>query len=206
MLNGISFKMRLSEVGKRLNSQNANSQNIPSLFMITDSLKMSDPIKAAIRLPRGSGIILRDYDFKGREALALSLMSISRKSQLKLLVAGDPELAIKIGAAGLHLPETLVTETRRWRYRKNWLITIAAHSRPGLRYATMCGADAVLLSPVFKTTTHPLTPPLGIHQFKLLSIGVSIPIYALGGINSINANKLLNTPAAGIAAIDAFSC
>ena len=88
--------MRLSEVGKRLNSQNTNSQKLPPLFMITDSVKMPDPIKAAKRLPYGSGIILRDYDFKGREALALSLMSISRKSQLKLLVAGDGSEKLKL--------------------------------------------------------------------------------------------------------------
>lgn len=205
MLNVISSNMKLSEVGKRLNSQNASSQKLPSLFMITDLLKIADPVKAAGKMPRGSGIILRDYEFKERERLALRLIRISRHCKFKLLIAGDPELAIKIGAAGLHLSESRATESRRWRYRKHWLITVSAHSRPGLRCATICGANAVFLSPVFKTTTHLNSRPLGTHTFNLLSIGVPIPIYALGGINSNNAQKLLYTPAAGIAAIGAFS-
>ena len=173
--------------------------------MVTDSIKMSNPLKAAEKLPRGSGIIMRDYELEERETLALKLISLARRSQLKLLIAGDPELAIKIGASGIHLSETRATEARRWRHRKRWLITVAAHSRTGLRCASTCGADAALLSPVFKTTTHPNIRPLGVHKFNLLSIGVAIPIYALGGINTKNATKLLHTPAAGIAGIGVFS-
>jgi len=89
-----------------------------------------------------------------------------------------------------NIPSLLpISNTKPPFFGENLLITVAAHSRAGLHFAEICGADAVLLSPVFRTTTHPHTRPLGVHKFNLLSMGVQIPIYALGGINTNNARR-----------------
>ena len=100
--------------------------------------------------------------------------------------------------------EKLIDEVSRWRYRKNWTITVSAHSKVALKRAEMSGADAALLSPVFKTSSHPNTRPLGISRFSALAHNSKIPVYAMGGINNENAHLLINSPAVGIAAITAL--
>ncbi len=197
--------MKLAELAKRLNSDNAAGLGLPPLLLITDAQRLPDPAGAAARLPRGSAVILRDYDMAEREALARQLADVARRRGLKLLIAGDAQLAIRIGAAGIHLPEARAGEARRWRHRSHWLITVAAHSREALHHGAMCGADAALLSPVYETPSHPHRRPLGPEGFNLLAAHAPLPVYALGGINRHNAARLLTGRAAGIAAIGAFA-
>ncbi len=197
--------MKLAELAKRLNSENAAGLGLPPLLLITDARRLPDPAGAAEQLPSGSAVLLRDYDMVARDELAYRLAEVARRRGLKLLIAGDATLAIRVGAAGIHLPETRAGEARRWRHRRRLLITIAAHSRQALRQAAMCGADAALLSPVFTTASHPDEQPLGPGGFNLLAAQAGLPVYALGGINANNAARLLSGCAAGIAAITAFA-
>jgi len=151
--------MKLAEVAKRLNSENAAGLGLPPLLLITDAQRLPDPAGAAERLPSGSAVLLRDYDMVARDALAFELAEVARRRDVKLLIAGNPALAIRVGAAGIHLPEARAGEAWHWRHRRQWLITIAAHSRQALRQAAMCGADAALLSPVFATASRAIAKP-----------------------------------------------
>ncbi len=196
--------MKLAELAKLLNSKNAAGLGLPPLVLITDAARLADPLSAAARLPAGSAVLLRDYDLPAREALACELATVCRRGGLKLLIAGDAALAIRVGAAGIHLPEGRMAEARRWRHRRHWLITAAAHSREALHRAAMTGADAAFLSPVFATRSHPERKPLGPQGFNLLAARAPLPVYALGGIDGGNAARLLSGRAAGIAAIGAF--
>ena len=197
--------MKLAELAKRLNSENAAGLGLPPLLLITDAQRLPDQAGAAELLPSGSAVLLRDYDMVARDALAYRLAEVARRRGLKLLIAGDAALAIRVGAAGIHLPEARAGEARRWRHRRHWLITVAVHSRQALRQAAMCGADAALLSPVFATASHPDERPLGLEGFNLLAAQAGLPVYALGGINANNAARLLSGRAVGIAAITAFA-
>ncbi|MDP7641602.1 MAG: thiamine phosphate synthase, partial [Alphaproteobacteria bacterium] len=133
------------------------------------------------------------------------LAEVARHHGLKMLIPGHARLAIRVGAAGIQQPEARAGEARRWRYRRQWLITVAAHSRQALRHAAMCGADAALLSPVFATASHPGMHALGPDRFNMLAARAALPVYALGGVTHGNAARLLSGRAAGIAAIDAFA-
>ena len=197
--------MKLAELAKRLNSKNAPGLGLPPLMLITDAGRLPDPAGAAQRLPSGSAVLLRDYELAEREVLARQLADVARRGGLKLLIAGDADLAIRVGAAGVHFPQARAGEARRWRHRRHWLITVAAHSRQALRQAAMCGADAALLSPVFATASHPERRPLGPQGFNLLATRTPLPVYALGGIDRHNATRLVSGRAAGIAAISVFA-
>ena len=82
-----------------------------------------------------------------------------------------------------------------------FLITAAAHDLRELHYAAKIGAGAVFLSPVFSTQSHPEIQTLGPLRFSALLSRCVVPAYALGGIDSVNAKRLLGTPAVGIAGI-----
>ena len=66
------------------------------------------------------------------------------------------------------------------------------------------GADVALLSPVFVTASHPDRAALGVDQFLAIARRAAIPVYALGGVNAGNAERLAGANVAGIAAIAAL--
>ncbi len=177
---------------------------LPPLVLLTDDERLPDPLAAARALPRGSLIVLRARQASHRAKLAAGLMPIVRARALYLSVAGDPELAARIGAHGLHLPEALAREAAHWRsLRPGWLITLSQHSlrmSAGARHA-----DALLVSPVFATASHPGRAAIGALRLGSYARKCVRPLYALGGVNARNARPLKGMPLAGLAAIGALA-
>ena len=183
---------------------------LPRLILMTDEERLPDPLPAIDALPSGSAVIFRHYGTPERSALARKVIKHARARRVRVLVAGDPRLAIEAGADGLHLPEALARRGpgawRTWREgREGWLITAAAHSPAALRWADTAGADAVLLSPVFPTKSHPGARPLGNLRFRALCASSRLPVYALGGVTEATAPRLKGSGAAGLAGIGFLS-
>ncbi|MEN3975324.1 thiamine phosphate synthase [Emcibacter sp. SYSU 3D8] len=192
----------LWRLSKAAQSRDARARGLPPLWFMTDRARVADPGAVALTLPRGAGIILRDYDAPGRAELAHALAGIARRRGLLFLVAGDEALAAASGADGIHLPEWLAGRIRAIRRRHpSWLVTAAAHGRTALRRAALAGADAVFVSPVFPTRSHPDAPCLGVLRFAALVRSADVPVYALGGVNAQSIARLRATGAAGAAAI-----
>ena len=186
----------------------AGHHNLGRLILVTDDTRLPDPLAAARTLPPGSLVILRYRDVSRRQALGRGLRLICRHRRLHLLVAGDLDLALRLGA-GIHLPEAMVPcpppRLRLWRRRGNRpFLTAAAHGRAGLAAARRLGADAALLAPVFATASHPGQRPLGVLAFRGLVRFAGLPVYALGGVTGRSVNHLRGSRAAGLAAVEAF--
>ncbi len=157
------------------------------------------------RLPRGCGVIYRAFGAAGAEVEGRRLMAIARRRGLVLLVGADPRLAAAIGADGVHLPERLIPACRALRARRpRWLFTAAAHDAGAARAARRAGAQAVLASAVFPSASPSAGRPLGLLRFSALVRAAGLPVYALGGVDSKNAPRLLGTGASGLAAVDGF--
>lgn len=178
-------------------------KRLPTRLFIAERSRGIDPLAIADRLPRGTGIILRDYKAADRESYAQRLAALARRRGLLLLIAGDAQLAASLGAAGLHLPRRRLFERPPYR-RSGWIVTAAAHDRQAMRRAGEVGVDAVLVSPVFVTRSHPDAKPLGPHRLARLIDGASLPVYALGGIDTGNMHSL-PPGLQGLAALSAFS-
>jgi len=159
--------------------------------------RAADWVAAARRLPRGSIVVVRAKDAKRRRALAEELGGLAR-----LLIADDPALAQRVGAAGLHLPERRMREALHWRARHpDWIVTSSAHSLKALMGAH--ALDAVFLSPVFATASHGCAKPLTPLRAAFIAARAPVPVYALGGVTARNAN-LLAPAFSGIAAISSL--
>jgi len=92
--------MTLPDIAKRLNKDHGH---LPPLFFITDQQAVPAPEGVISRLPRGSAVILRDYDHPAREELGAALAAICRERGHIFLVAGDVDVAEKLTADGIHL-------------------------------------------------------------------------------------------------------
>jgi thiamine-phosphate pyrophosphorylase len=174
--------------------------DLPALILMTDDDRLPDPVAAARALPRRSIVIVRAQAAAKRRVLALSLREVARANGLFLLIAGDVALARSIGADGVHLPEARIGEAAAIRAQNRFVVTASAHSLAALRKAG--AVDALILSAVFATASHPDGASLGPLRASLIARLSPLPVYALGGITAKNANRLAGF--CGIAAIGAL--
>ncbi|MGH6781128.1 MAG: thiamine phosphate synthase, partial [Sphingomonadaceae bacterium] len=143
------------------------------------------------------GIIFRHYDVPERRALYEKVRRIARARRLVLLLAGPPALAIGWKADGAH------GRSPHRRSPRPLLRTAPAHDARELVAAR--GMDAVFLSPVFATRSHPGSPTLGPVRFGLLARTSKLPVIALGGMDARRAQRLKPLGATGWAAIDGLT-
>lgn len=199
----------LAELAGRLKpAVPAPDRRLPLLILMTDTRRLPDPTAAIMALPRRSAVIFRHYDAPHRIILARDLAETCRRRGVRFLIAGDARLARAVGADGVHLPERIVRHgLRTWRAWRppHWLVTAAAHSLAAVRAASLAGADAVLLSPVLATASHPDVAVMGPVRFSALVRRSPLPAYALGGISEATARRLTGSGAAGFAAIGGLS-
>ena len=198
--------IRLWETAKALNLQAARvsptAARLPPLIFMTDPERTPRPWEIAARLPAGAAVIHRGF---GRpEALdeAARLREATRKVHVRLLIGLDIDLAVAIGADGVHLPERALDQAPAARAANLPLVTVAAHSADALGRAGKIGADAAILSPVFAPGGRSGGKPLGPGGFERLAEQAEIPVYALGGVTDGNVELLSGRRACGVCAID----
>jgi thiamine-phosphate pyrophosphorylase len=193
---------KLARAARRFAVQSGSA--LPPLILMTDDERLADPIAAARALPRGSMIIVRSRQGAHRRKLAIALKRMARSRGLKLLIASDPELAGRIGADGIHLPEAERWRAAHWRARRaRWIITASAHSLAAV--TTAHRVDAVIAAPVFATASHPGAGTLGAMRLRRIAQHSAVPVYALGGIDANTVRNLEGAKLAGAAAIGALA-
>lgn len=183
--------------------------HLPRLLLMTDPERLPDPLPVIARLPKGiSAVIYRDYGRTDREGYGRIVRDFCRARGIRFLVAGDLALAIRLKADGLHLPEYLVGglggRGRLRRPRAGFIVTAAVHGEGAARRAGAMGVDALVVSPVFPTASHPEAAVLGSRGFRRISVAGGRPAYALGGLDPDNARRLRGMDLAGLAGISGF--
>lgn len=100
--------------------------------------------------------------------------------------------------------EALSARLEYFGTRRNRYYGCSCHSIESLQKAEALGYDYAFFSPVFSTQSHPEATPLGLDQLAAGCAAVSIPVFALGGINLENEQSCLDAGAHGIAGISLF--
>lgn len=152
-------------------------------------------------LPDGSTILVRARQPKRRCQLARYAKNLAAKRDIAVFVADDAAMARKLGLA-LHLPEIRRGHLVHWRATTGLCATASAHTLHAACHALALGAQAVFLSPVFPTASHPNGPHLGAVRARLIARQLPGPVYALGGVSAHRAGLLEGF--AGLAAIGAL--
>ena len=175
-------------------------RRLPPLVLVTDPDRTPDPVALAERLPRGSGVIFRGFGREGARETAYRLAAVARRRGLLLLIGAD---ALRAPGAGVHLPERMTHRASALkRARPGVVVTVAAHSLTALIRARRAGADAALLSAVFESGSPSAGRPLGAVRFAALARRAGLPVYALGGVGTKNAPRLIGSGAAGLAMVE----
>ena len=165
-----------------------HDQPLPSIWLLSDARTDALLESALARLPRGSGFIYRHYHLPPAERRArfARLKRLARARGHLVILAGSPALARAWGADGVY------GGRRALGPRQAGLLRLAtAHDLREIALARLAGADAVLLSPVFATRSHPGAASLGPARFHLLAARAGLPVIALGGMDRMKARRLL---------------
>lgn len=173
-------------------------QPLPTLWLMTDPRFGDGLLDAIRRLPLRSGVIFRHYnmDPSDRHVLFRKVAHVCRQRGHMLLLAGDARSASKWRADGFH---------QRSAGSRKLFHTAPVHNRRELAEARRTGVDAVLISPLFRTASHPDAPALGLMAFNSIAQQArGMAVIALGGISRGKAKMLYPKLIDGWAAIDAF--
>ena len=135
---------------------------------------------------------------------ALSIIKFSKSYKIPFYLINNYQMSIKYNAKGIFLSSNNKQLKKPLLLKKNFKIIGLAHNQ--LEYykkkEQLC--KNIMVSPLFYNKKYSINKILGINRFNLLTNNWKIKICALGGINSININKLRMTKARSFAGISFF--
>lgn len=131
-----------------------------------------------------------------------------RAAGAHVLVNGDAALATRL-QVGLHLRASQLRDAGTAiaidRVRaQGGMVAASCHDADELDAAQALGCDFAVLGPVQATASHPGAEGMGWTRFAALREGVSLPIYAIGGLGPDDLVRARQHGGQGIAAIRAL--
>jgi thiamine-phosphate pyrophosphorylase len=185
------------------------------LYLITDRHLAPDGDlprwigRALSGLPEGAvAVQLREKDLPVRDLMVLAheVLAVTRRLGAPLLINDRVDVAVAVGADGVHLPSSGMTPNAA-RSLLGWskLLGASTHTLAEARAAQAGGCDLVTYGPVFPTPSKArLGKPVGLGALQETAAGLpGFPVFALGGISVDNAASCRQAGAAGVAAIRA---
>jgi len=178
------------------------------LYLITDRKLTSGNLTAAVRQALRGGvraIQLREKDMETRDLLKLaySMKKITARAGVKLFINDRFDIALAVGAEGVHLTRTSIpVGAVRKAVKKDLLIGVSTHSLKEARDAEKGGADFITLGPVYRTPSKmKYGKPVGVGTLRKVARRVQIPVFAIGGIKRGRIKESIAAGAAGVAMI-----
>mgnify|MGYP000868852216 CR=1 FL=1 len=150
---------------------------------------------------------LREKEAGGREmvAEAQTLLAVTRRYGVPLIVNDRLDVALAVDAEGVHLgQEDIPCRLARQILGPEKIIGVSASSVEEARQAEADGADYLGVGAVFPTGTKAdAGEAIGLEPLKAIKAAVKIPVVAIGGINAANAAAVAATGVDGLAVVSA---
>jgi thiamine-phosphate pyrophosphorylase len=138
--------------------------------------------------------------------LAVALRGLTARHGARLLVNERADVALAVGADGVHLPaDGLPVDAARRLFGPGRLVAASTHSVAEAERAAGAGADLVVFGPVFDTPSkQEFGPPQGLDVLRDVCRRVAVPVVAIGGITAGRLEAVRDRGAAGVAVIRAL--
>lgn len=183
-----------------------------NLYLITDRKQVAggDLCLALEGALRGGvrAVQLREKDLNSRELfdLACRLRGLTSRYGAKLLINDRLDIAMAVGADGVHLGESsMPVERVREIAGDGMFIGVSCHCLSGAVAAREGGADFITFSPVYHTPSKAgYGDPVGTERLAEACRLLRMPVFALGGIKPENVRAVMGHGAHGIALISAI--
>lgn len=190
-----------------------------ALYLITDGKTYPEERleQALLGVPAGSvAVQLRNRSLGGAALLRLAerLRVVTRLFGAPLFINDRLDIALAVGADGVHLPgHGLSPRDVRNLAADRLKIFAATHSIAEAQRAALQGADFVTFGPIWPTPSKPDDPslpaemrvvPVGTEQLAAAVSALPVPVFALGGIDTVDRAEECAAVGARIACLRAI--
>lgn len=183
-----------------------------TLYLITDrkltgKRTLGEVITEACRAGvRAVQLRERDIDALALFELGRQIRSITRSHDARLFINDRIDVAIAVGADGVHLRETsLPVAEARQILPEDMLIGKSVRSIEQAMNAENDGADFIVFGTIFETQSKPgLKKTAGTESIIALTQRTSLPVFAVGGITPHRTRMCIEAGAHGVAVISAI--
>lgn len=136
---------------------------------------------------------------------AEQIQSLCAKYCVPFIVNDNVELAVKIGADGVHVGQSdMAAKDVRALIGKDKILGVSAQTVEQAIEAQKCGADYLGTGAIFPTGSKDDAQVLGVQTLKEICSAVNIPVVAIGGISKDNILELKKSGIAGVSVISAI--
>ncbi len=166
------------------------------LYVILDRQTCGKGIFAIASKIKNSGADLiqyrdKSYNKKVSLKIAQRLKTLLEKSRSLFIVNDHVDIARAVGADGVHLgQDDFPVKEARKILGKDKIIGLSCQNLAQGKKAQKEGADYIGAGPVFNTLTKPSCKLVSKKLFSQLKTAIKIPVFAIGGINQDNLNKI----------------
>lgn len=147
----------------------------------------------------------KDLDENAFLKEAEQIQSLCAKYCVPFIVNDNVELAVKIGADGVHVGQSdMAAKDVRALIGKDKILGVSAQTVEQALEAQKCGADYLGTGAIFPTGSKDDALVLGVQTLKEICSAVNIPVVAIGGISKNNILELKQSGIAGVSVISAI--
>ena len=187
-----------------------------SLYAFVDTAYLGDrsPAEVARQLCDGGSdlIQLRAKDSAAEEILRLAeaVLAVTNKAGVGLVINDHPKLAHQVGAFACHLGQEdffdsgYSTSAQVTGCPPKFKLGLSTHEPEQARRALNAQPDYVAIGPVYATGTKPAARPVTLDYVRWAAANVTIPWFAIGGINLENLDDVLSAGATRICVVSAI--
>ena len=182
------------------------------LYLVTDPLLAGDRgVNETVRQALESGVrTVQLRDKNGSTSLlmemAIRLKALADEHDALFLVNDRADVAMAAEAHGVHLgQDDMPPEEARSLLGTDAVIGVSVRTGAEARTAETAGADYIAANLVYPTDTKKdISDPLGAGGIRALRRASSLPLVAIGGVNTVNAADTIAAGADGIAVVSAI--
>ena len=196
----IENKIKLNIISNRKLCENENlEKQIEKIFSVYQRKIILENFEIV-------SLTLREKDLNKNEYLKLveKIYPICQKYRIDLILHQNYDLRLdnKYNIKGLHLSyntfKSLNKNIREELIKKYKKIGVSIHSLDEAKEVENLGANYVVAGHIFKTDCKKDLEPRGLKFIQELSLILTIPIFAIGGINQENSHLVINSGVFGV--------
>lgn len=188
----------------------ANDSNIGFLHYITTSPEHAE--RACAGGVRWVQLRVKNTPYPAWKQLALDTQAVCRQYGATFILNDNPQLALEIGADGVHLGQQDMSPAEaRQLLGPAFIIGGTANTFAHIEKLVAAGVDYIGCGPFrFTTTKQNLSPILGLEGYEILvaqhlAAGFTTPIVSIGGITLADVAPLLAAGLHGVAVSGAIT-
>jgi thiamine-phosphate pyrophosphorylase len=204
-LERLRYELYTLEKGLALTASNRRELADRRLYLLATEALCPHGLGPAVRAALAAGatvVQLREKEMPERRLVELGrrVRAWTRETDALFIMNDRADLAVATDADGVHVgQDELPVKEARAIVGPHRLVGVSTHTLEQARRAVLDGADYLGVGPVFPSATKSFDSLSGLELVREVAAEISLPWFAIGGINAENVSAVLEAGATRIA-------